>query len=155
MILKLSELLRYVIYKSNNQKVSISEETEQLKNMIALHELKDEENKNISINTEKILKPGFIEPMILIPLLENCFKHWDGAFNPNAYIKINIASDQKWFSFEAENTVPLIPIEKIIGEGGLGLENIKNRLELVYGDKVAFNIQKIDNIFKVKLIIEW
>ena len=154
-ILMLSDLLRYVIYKGSAQKVSLTEETEQLKNLIALNRLKDNENTNIIFDTAGLTKHGFIEPMILIPLVENCFKHWDGAYNKNGFIRIEMASNEKWFCFVTENSVSETPKERVEGEGGLGLENIKNRLELVYGDKVAFNISKEATMFKVKLIIEW
>lgn len=155
MILKLSDLLRYVIYKNTSQKVSLAEEAEQIRNMIALYRLKDDEQKNVVFDDQKVLRQGFIEPMILIPLVENCFKHWDGSHNPGGHIKIVMASDAKWFCFTTENSVPKIPVERPAGEGGLGLENIKKRLDMIYGEKVAFNVQKEKDIFKVKLIIEW
>lgn len=155
MILKLSDLLRYVIYQSANSKVSVMDETEQIKNLISLCRLKNEDNNNIHLDTGKLTRNYFIEPMILIPLVENCFKHWDGDYNNNGFIRVTLSGDSKWLCFVTENSYNADKQKTNANEGGLGLENIKNRLELVYGDKVAFNISQEQNIFRVKLIIEW
>ncbi len=85
-ILKLSDLLRYVIYKGGAQKVSLTEEAEQLKNLIALNALKDDENANITFSTNGLDKHGFIEPMILIPLVENCFKRMELIIKTDLFV---------------------------------------------------------------------
>jgi two-component system, LytTR family, sensor kinase len=155
MILKLSELLRYVVYKNDDQKVSVFEELSQVKNLVGLYQLKEDEKLNVTISEEDLKKPGMIEPMILIPLVENCFKHWDGSFNSEAFIKISIRSDEKCFSFCTENTSQKKNDTADKEDGGIGLENIKKRLALAYGEQASFTVQKSGNKFVTQLIIKW
>jgi two-component system, LytTR family, sensor kinase len=155
MIVKLSDLLRYVIYKSGENKVSIHEEMDALKNLVELFRLKEDEVKNISIDESGLARSAFIEPMILIPLVENCFKHWDAAINPNAFIKVTVSNDEKKFQFSTENSFSSEGLNKTKTDGGVGLENINKRLNLVYGNSAQLSTDSPGKIYKTFFTITW
>jgi sensor histidine kinase YesM len=130
MVLKLSDLLRYVIYQDDNKKVLLKNEIKLIKNYIDLFILKSEERPNIQFYITGTIENHEIEPMILIPIVENCFKHCDLDINENAYIKINLKVEKDYLFFEAINTKNESIKQKDL-VGGVGLNNIKKRLELV------------------------
>lgn len=149
MILQLTELLRYSVYQKPKEKVSVSEEAKQVEFLIELFCLRNDENYSISLI--KTISGGMIEPMILIPLAENCLKHCDFDLNPNAYVSMELFSNQKTIRFKTENSYsPSLQKSKT---GGVGLSNIRDRLELGYGEQFQFTTVKTDGIFKMNLEI--
>jgi len=150
MILKLSELLRYVIYDGREKKVLLEAEIEHIRKFIELFQMKSPEVLNITMQVEGNPKGLLIEPMILIPVVENCFKHTDFDTNPDAYIKIILAIHDKSIKFITLNTKDDTNRQKD-KTGGVGLENIKKRLELNYNGKFDLIIQNKKQIFEVNL----
>ena len=153
MILKLSELLRYVIYGGREKMVSVSDEIEHIRKFIELFQMKSEDHLNITLQVEGSAKGMFIEPMILIPIVENCFKHTDFDSNPKAYVKIIIALHDKTLKFITLNTKDDSNNQKD-RTGGVGLENIKKRLHLKYFERHELIIQNKKQIFEVNLSME-
>lgn len=153
MILKLSDLLRYVIYGGREKQVLLSEETDHIKKFIQLFQMKSEHELNITMQIEGSPSGLYIEPMILIPVVENCFKHTDFDSNPNAYIKIILTVHDKYLKFITLNTKDDGNKQKD-KTGGVGLENIKKRLQLNYFNKHELIIQNKKQIFEVNLSME-
>lgn len=151
MILQLTELLRYSVYQKPKEKVSVSEEAKQVEFLIELFCLRNDENYSISFN--KSISGGIIEPMILIPLAENCLKHCDFDLNPNAFVSMELLSNQKTIRFKTENSFSRSQQKSITS--GVGLNNIRDRLELIYGEQFQFSTVKTDGIFKMNLEITW
>lgn len=91
-------------------------------------------------------------PLLLIPLIENAFKHVSRSSNIKGYINIVFEENAEMISLEVENSKSALPIE--IGKNsGLGLENLRNRLDILYGEKYSLSIQNLENIYNSKLII--
>lgn len=153
MILKLSELLRYVIYGGREKMVPVGEEIEHIRKFIELFRMKSENELNITLQVEGSTNGLFIEPMILIPVVENCFKHTDFDSNPRAYVKIIIALHDNTLKLITLNTKDDSNRQKD-KTGGVGLENIKKRLQLKYFEKHELNIQNKKQIFEVNLSME-
>lgn len=153
MILKLSELLRYVIYGGKEKQVLLSEEIDHIKKFIQLFQMKSEHELNITMQIEGSPSGLFIEPMILIPVVENCFKHTDFDSNPDAYIKIIMTIQGKYLKFITFNTKDELDKQKD-KTGGVGLENIKKRLQLNYFNKHELTIRNKNQIFEVNLSME-
>ena len=151
MILELTELLRYSVYQKPKEKVSVSEEAKQVGFLIELFCLRSDESYSISFN--KIISGGMIEPMVLIPLAENCLKHCDFDLNPNAFVSMELFSNQKTIRFKTENSYSLS--QQKSKTGGVGLNNIRERLKLIYGEKFQFSTAETDGIFKMNLEITW
>jgi sensor histidine kinase YesM len=150
MVLQLSELLRYVIYESQQEKVSLQKEVEQIERFIELFRMRSESPLNITFRYQDLPRERFIEPMMLIPLVENCFKHCDFDTNPEAYVRIRLQIAHRELEFETVNSKndELRQKDKV---GGVGLENIRQRLELKYPDRYHMEVDNQEDAFRVRL----
>jgi sensor histidine kinase YesM len=153
MILLLSELLRYVIYDSRQEKVNVQSEILQIQNFIELFQMRQEHRQDISFVVKGNLEHWQIEPMILIPLVENCFKHCDFDSNESAFTRIELLAEDKCFVFSTFNTKNNHNRQKD-GVGGVGLENIRKRLELQYENRYELMIDHQKTTFFVKLTLK-
>jgi two-component system LytT family sensor kinase len=153
-ISKLSGMMRYMIYESNDDSVPLKKEIEYLENCIVLNKLRyaDDEVKVIfdyPDNTEGV----FVAPMLFIPFVENAFKH-GVSIGQSSQIDISISLTRKQLNFSCQN-VNYNFIKKMENEkSGIGLENVKRRLELVYPGKCELFIQDNDDKYIVKLAID-
>ncbi len=151
-VIKLSDLLRYSIYGTDKKTVSLATEAIQIKNFLELFQLSQESPRSIIFNTSGDLASHEVEPMILIPLVENCIKHTDFSTNKNAFITLNLEVETHRLKFSAKNS-------KTVSEpqhdtvGGVGLKNIKQRLDLRYGEGYSFQIDGKTDVFSVCLVI--
>lgn len=150
-ILKLSSILRYMLYAADNEKVSLRNEMEVVQNYLELQKLRLTNKVTVNFSMAGSDQNFQIEPHILIPLLENAFKY--GADNiTESFIDIAIViSDQK-LEFTVRNKIVLRPATD--QDSGIGLKNIARRLELLYPQKYQFHINEKDDIFTVNLIID-
>ena len=144
MILKLSELLDYILYQIHNPFVLLKDELNHLSNYIDLERIRFRDTLNITTEF-KHREALQIPPMLLIPFVENSFKHGKRE-NGTLYININTDYDSGWFKFYISNSSELQPKSK-----GIGLENIKKRLELLYPDRYKLLIKEEKTRFMVEL----
>lgn len=149
---RLSEMLRYVLYESDEKFVKLEKEIKYIKAYIELQLLKDEDIKNVSVEIDNIDNDLLIAPMILIPFVENSFKHSKIEDTEKGWIKINIRTASKQLTFSIENSIPEIKQSKDAGKG-VGLSNTKRRLELLYPGKHTLNIIDTEDKFSVQLKI--
>lgn len=152
MILKLSDLFRYVIYTIRDKKVSLESEVEQIKNYISLFQYRFPEKLAISLKIEGNLN-HMLPPMLLLPYVENAVKHCnlDGE-NPDAFLSISLVAGIDNLVFHVKNSYEPMQINKL--EGGIGNSNIKNRLMLEYPDKHRLSIIKSETTYEVSLEID-
>ena len=151
-ISKLSGMMRYMIYESNEENVPLKKEIEYLDNCILLNKLRyaDDEVK-VVFNYPKQTEGIFIAPMLFIPFVENAFKH-GVAIGQSSEIDISIAVANEQLIFRCENTI--YSIKKMDDEkSGIGLENVKRRLDLVYRGMYGLFIKTDDNRYIVNLRI--
>jgi two-component system LytT family sensor kinase len=149
-ILKLSNLLDYILYQINKPKVSLKEEVMHIKEYIELEKIRFEDTLKVSFNTNNIDEEKQIAPMLMIPFVENAFKHGhikDGFLNVD--IDIKLSDNQLYFSIK--NTV--LPDEKDNNNAGIGLENLRKRLELHYPENHELKQETKDNWYIVNLSI--
>tara|TARA_R110002050_G_scaffold110892_3_gene223628 strand:+ start:37341 stop:38393 length:1053 start_codon:yes stop_codon:yes gene_type:complete len=153
-IVQLSDILRYVIYDSNTQNISIKDEVILLKNYIDFHKFRFHNFKNIIVNSSIENENYPLYPMLLLPLIENSFKHSTIDDSGNAFITIDITQKENTFFFTIENNntkkEEILPNEY----SGIGLENIKNNLELVYPGRYTFTIKETKELFSVNLTLQ-
>lgn len=151
-IAQLSHLMRYIIYDSSVSKIDLEKEMHQIEQLIRLQKLRFSEDDNISIGfqIEGNIKPLQIPPMLLIPFVENAFKH-GFSLNKPSFIKINLRTDELKLYFSVENSIHTSngPQDKL--DFGLGLKNVKRRLELLYPDLHELKIQQENEVFKIEL----
>ena len=150
MIIMLSEMLRFVLHDCKKEKVMVSKEVTYLKNFIALSRLKDEEIKNIETCFNLENSELMIEPMMFIPFLENSFKHSKIEDTENGWIKLRMGTSTGKLNFQLENSLPSTKYTKD-KVGGIGLENVRRRLALLYPDKHDLKVQKNGRSFSVEL----
>ena len=153
-IVQLSDILRYIIYDSNTQKITIEDEVTLLKNYIAFHQFRSHDTKDIQLNISIENKEFALYPMLLLPLVENSFKYGLDSEDKNAFIKIDLVQEKEQFNFIIENNNPKNKEVRADEYSGIGLKNIKNSLELVYPNAHRFSINETDDIFKVKLKLQ-
>ncbi len=151
MIVKLSSILRYAIYDGEKGKVNLSKEVKQIQEFISLFQMKSEHDLNVQFNIEGEIDKWEIEPMLLIPLVENCFKHGDYETNENTFIKLDLRIDNDELIFYSENSKRDNKQKDDVG--GVGIANIKKRLEVNYPNLHNLELNELENTFKVELRI--
>lgn len=150
-ILELSGVLRYMLYECKAQFVPLAKEIEQLKNFTQLNELQIEDRGVIQFNTQNIQANYQIAPLILIVFIENAFKHSQSSQSENISININIElSDDGQLYFFCKNNYQAFGNTESLAKG-IGLENVKKRLELLYPNTHQLDIQKTDSVYEVEL----
>lgn len=153
-LIQLSTLMRYVLYESNNHRISLSKEVEYLKNYVELQTLRFGDSLNLIMDISKDLEGYEIEPMLLIPFVENAFKHGLGnGANTPLTIRLEMNNETSVLAFKVENEIaPTFGTKD--SSSGIGLKNIKRRLELLYDNKYTLSTITKNNIFITNLIIE-
>jgi len=149
-ILKLSNLLDYILYQVNKPKVSLKEEILHIKEYIALEKIRFQDTLAISFRSDTISNDIQIAPMLLIPFVENAFKHGnliDGFLTVEIDIKLN----KNQLAFSISNSA--LKNTQNQNEAGIGLENIQKRLNLLYNKNYHLKIDNQNNSFVVNLII--
>ncbi|GAA0890673.1 hypothetical protein GCM10009122_03520 [Fulvivirga kasyanovii] len=148
-ILKLSDMMRYTIYEGKKSFVPVSEEIEYLNNYIELHKIRYYKTVDISFH-HQTGEGETVAPLLFIILLENAFKHGVESLADGAYINMRLTSEDGALHFIIENNFD--PAHKS-DVPGIGLENLKRRLDLIYPDNHNLDITRQENIFKVELSI--
>ncbi len=149
-VLKLSGLMRYMLYEANVTEVLLSKEIEYLKNFVDLERLRFDSRTDISFSTE-IDKDYHISPFLLIPFVENAFKHGTGS-NNNSWIVIGIHVKNKNLIMQVENAKQIEKNQKANFEGGIGFDNVKKRLELLYPNSHSLHTE--DNGMSYEVILK-
>lgn len=144
----LSELLRYQLYDVN-QEVAFYQEINYLRSYIAFQQLRKTDKLKVSIDIDNRLKEQRIAPLLLQPLLENAFKYVSGGYEITLVLKLK--EDQVYF--ELTNSVSDVLVSSNVQDSGIGLSNLKRRLELLYPEKHQMTVNNGDNFFKVILTL--
>jgi len=150
-VLQLSELMRYFIYGSKDNFISLEKELIVVNDYIALQKIRSGEQLSVQINKDGEVSEQKIAPLLLITFLENAFKHGAKGSSENTFIRLDIKVERDKLNFVVENNKGIID-EVNIGEyNGLGLENVKRQLELLYPGKHLLNIKDQPDRFTVAL----
>lgn len=148
-ILKLSDMMRYTIYEGKKDVVSLKQEITYLENYIELHKIRYHKSVDIQFD-HTIEEDDTIAPLLFIIFVENALKHGVESLMQDAFVKINLISNDKEIHFTIENNFD--PLE-IAAEKGIGLENLKQRLALIYPKRHVLSITNKGNIFTADLKI--
>ncbi len=152
-ILKLSGLMRYMLYESNEKLVALSKELDYLNNYLDLQQLKNEKTTRIRFQVDGNVENIQVAPLLLIPFFENAFKHGDVLDNTNGFLQANLGIKKQTLNFTIENSMAP-PNNRKDKVGGIGLDNVKKRLHLLYPDKHKLDIFTRENNFIVHLTID-
>ncbi|WP_396635845.1 sensor histidine kinase [Maribacter sp. R77961] len=153
-ILKLSELMRYLLYATKKRRQDLTNEIECIQNYIDLERIRFDDTLKIDIHISGNLNGCSIAPMLLVPLVENCFKHGASKNIGQMKININLEVEDGQMTFKISNNIPNADRATNFPtrSGGIGLSNVKKRLELGYDDSdYDLSIFEEDQMFNVIL----
>ena len=152
-IIKLSQLMRYLLYESENDKTLLSKEIEFLESYIELMRLRYDETKlSIEIAYKANLQPVYVPSLLFLPLIENAFKHGiNHRLKSFVNMKFDIENDKLVFSIINSNFPK--PQTTMSDASGIGLENIRKRLALIYDNDYILQINSDNEVFNVSLSI--
>ena len=146
-LIELSKLMRYMLYENDDERVLLAREVEYLKSYIALQLLRFGDDVTIMFSPPDDINAYYIEPMLLAPFVENAFKHGVGMVeDPQINISISIDKATGWLDFKVMNTIAPQQHTKD-KSSGIGLANVRRRLELLYKDDYTLDIMQNDNVF--------
>lgn len=151
-VMKLSSIMRYTLYDSNTEKVLLEKEIEFLKSFIELQLLRLKTENFVEFNIKGNPEGITIPPMLFISFVENAFKHGNKKVDaPGIIINLNVDSNK--INLEVKNYCKVPNLQNTDLVGGIGLQNIKRRLDLLYKEKHKLDILQQDSMFIVNLEI--
>nr|WP_319400236.1 sensor histidine kinase [uncultured Carboxylicivirga sp.] len=152
-VLKLSGLLRYMLYETNAPEVSLKKELESIRNYLELEQIRYGKRVELSFNAWGDFGSHRIAPMLLLPFIENSFKHSTKGFTGIAMIAIEIGAKEDNLILKVENSIPLGNEESPLASG-IGLQNVKRRLDILYPNRHQLKIEEEKESFLVILKIQ-
>ncbi len=156
-ILQLAGILKYTLYETRNPRVCLAEELEMITDYVEIYRTRTDPGRvSIDLDASRVPEEVTIAPMLLIPFIENAFKHGLAASGEHAFVRIRIRYEKPTLQFQTENS-----LEEQVGrqgehpghQEGIGLKNTRQRLELMYPGKHQLQIRRERNTFRVDLEI--
>lgn len=149
-VMKLSELMSYMLYETRRQYVTLTKEINYIKNYIELEEVRFGGRFTCDLNITGDTQLN-IPPMLLLPFVENAFKHGVHTSSEGAWIKVVLEVDEHQLNFKVENSIGDREEGK---KGGLGIANVKRRLALLFPEKHKLKIEDQDNQYYISLTVD-
>jgi sensor histidine kinase YesM len=151
--LRLSDLLRYLLDEANSTKIELSKEVNFVTSYLELERVRFGKSIKISIKTKGNFDNKFISPLLIIPFIENSVKHSTGGYKHTAKIDIEMALEGDTFLLKVKNNMPQDAEANDQGFSGIGLQNVRKRLDILYGKKYSLEIEPGKDSFTIMLII--
>lgn len=153
-ILGLSNILRYVIYECAADRVSFERDVEVLKDYISLEQLRYEERLDLNLNIDDDIKGWEIAPLLMLPLVENAFKHGAGETIHTPWINIELKVRNAWLLLKISNSKPEYAVSNAERPGGkIGLSNVQHRLKLLYPNEHTLKWYDEEDCFILELTV--
>lgn len=153
MLMKLSDMLRYMLEEQPGRRVSLAEEISYIRNFIDFQLLKIEGHPHLDLDLNPANPDLRLEPMILMPFIENAFKHGNIEDLEHGWISIRLGTDESRVLFSVGNTLAA-PGSRPLNGSGIGLANVKKRLELLYPGHHHLEIEQHNGSFWVHLTLD-
>ncbi|MCW5920855.1 MAG: histidine kinase [Saprospiraceae bacterium] len=154
LIYRLSAFLSYSLYDSRQNTISVQQELDYIRHYIELEKIRYGEQLDISVNIFQPLDGFQISPMLFLPLVENAFKHGLADAEGNCWIRLDFTAQDDWLTLKIENSLPDFLPENGSKNGGIGLENVRRRLEILYPDRYEFRCLRETDSFMTILKIK-
>ena len=150
MVLGLSETMRYLIYETEQKLVPLEKELHFIQNYLNLEKMRISYPENVRV-TIRVLRPSaFIPPLLLLPFIENCFKHGNIGKEEEGWMEIDISDGNGNMYFVCKNSYSNA-LEKPSASTGIGLSNVKKRLDLIFTENYELQTVKQDGEYMVSL----
>ena len=153
MIKKLSDMLRYILNECDQPTVPLQKELKMIEDYMALEKIRYGEQMDMAIDIKGDYNNKMITPLLLIPFIENSFKHGASKMLTHPYVKLSISIEENNFMFLITNNKPDIVVT-ILRNGSIGLKNVRKRLQLIYPGTHELNIVNEPESFVVFLKIK-
>jgi LytS/YehU family sensor histidine kinase len=156
-IQKLGDMMRFMLHENHQERIPLSKEVEYLQNYIDLQRMRLDESQNIEIrvNLQQPDREIYLAPMLLNPFVENAFKHGI-SFRQPSWIYITLTLDAQKIYFKVHNSVQANQNDvEEQEESGVGLENVKKRLELIYPNRYTLEIQQSEQDYFASLVLTY
>lgn len=152
-VLKLSKLMRYLLYESEHGETQMSHEIDFMNNYIDLMKLRLSPRVELQIDFPQDFPDFSIPPLLFVPFIENAFKH-GVSYRDRSFIHIRMKIDDDQISFVAENSNGKISQAEDLQHSGIGLENVRKRLGLLFQGRHKLIIEESETVFHVELFIQ-
>ena len=156
-VLKLSEMLRYVLVDCQAEMIPLSKEIKYVENFIDFQMMRMNGSRDVRLSKDVENENYMIAPMLLQPIIENCFKYSRLETHPEGYVYIEISQKGSKFTFVAQNTVASTAAVVSSGveerKSRIGQKNVRQRLMLHYAENYVFDIEQNENLYKVTIAI--
>lgn len=152
-VLKLSEIMRYMLYECNERRVHLSKEIHYIYNYLDLERLRQPKDADIRFVVEGHISEQMVAPLLFVPFIENSFKHGlNHAVNGGGYVRMHLVVQGEDLEFTIENSkVDQIPRQNHARSGGIGLANVRQRLQILYPESHTLEIIDEPNRYAVTL----
>jgi len=154
-LLKFSGLLRYQLYDCSEDSISLEKEIEYIRNYISFQQIRKQEDLVVNVQIDAAGAPYKIAPLLLVVLLENAFKFVSSFTDRDNKIDIDLTVIDNHFTFRVSNTTEhRQALKAILNPGGIGIVNLKRRLELLYPDKYEIAFKQEVDFYEATLKLE-
>jgi two-component system LytT family sensor kinase len=153
-VLKLSELINYMLYECRSDEVSLSKEIKFIRNYVDIEKMRYGDKLDVDIRVSGAVADRKIAPLILLPFVENCFKHGASEDLQQSWVKVSIDSHTDHLIIKVENSKATDNGHETVRGEGIGVQNVKRRLDLLYPGKHELKIINGEETFLVILSIQ-
>lgn len=150
LVAKHSEMMRYILYDASQNTVSLRKEIDFLKNYVEVEALRHSDKIDISFETQGINEHALIEPLLLLPFVENTFKHGIREETSEGYVHIIISLVENELFMEISNSKPALVKQET---KGIGLQNAARRLDILYPDRYNLDVKNNDDSYELRLTL--
>ncbi|WP_350284773.1 histidine kinase [uncultured Croceitalea sp.] len=151
LIYRLSAFLSYSLYDGSKDTIPLKQELDYIMHYIELEKIRYEEGLDISVNVFQEVEGFKISPMLLLPLVENAFKHGPNHLIKNNWIRLDFTVWDQWLTFKIENSMHGYNFKTLSKNGGLGLDNLQKRLDILYPSTHSLKLLKQEDSYLVIL----
>jgi len=149
LVAKLAEMMRYMLYKADEKWVLLKEETEFIRNYVDVEHIRYRAAITINLDMQGIDSQSRIAPLLLLPFIENAFKHGVEEEQQQGFVSIIICKTHKELTLEVQNSIAT----RMPHSGGIGLINVKKRLDILYPNRHHLDIQNNQKFYQVSLTL--
>ncbi len=154
-VIKLSEMMRYMLYECNEKRVPLRKEVSYIRNYLDLERLRQGKKVEINFEVNGMVGEQQVAPLMFTPFLENSFKHGLNHHISQGFVNIQLNVDDQTVHFFIENSkAPALPKDPNRRSGGIGLVNVRRRLDLLYPENYELDIDNNPNTYAVNLLLE-
>lgn len=156
-VIKLSEMMRYMLYECNEPRVPLRKEINYLRNYLDLERLRQRKGININLEVSGNVTDQMVAPLLLIPFLENSFKHGVNANIKDGFVHAKLSVEDRAIHFVLENSKGSVMPTQVHGNrpsGGIGLVNVRRRLELLYPEAHNLEVKETPNTYAIHFDLE-